>query len=147
MTACIKNGSLAREKVRSLVGCDYAFFDEGAFEEVAKAGGAERLRAFPYFEEEITPKHAATGVEADFDWNGAGAAEKVVSVIRGQVLNMFERTRWIGTFDTIRVTGGASRSKGIRDTIAAVFGAKVETLDVPDSAALGGAILAARLVG
>ena len=68
-------------------------------------------------------------------------------MIRGQVLNMFERTRWIGTFDTIRVTGGASRSKGIRETIASVFGAKVETLDVPDSAALGGAILAARLIG
>ena len=40
--------------------------------------------------------------------------------------------------------GGASRSKGIRGTIASVFGAKVETLDVPDSAALGGAILASR---
>ena len=141
--ACFKNGSLAREKVRALVGCDYAFFDEGAF----AALGETDLRAFPYFEEEITPKHAATGVEADFDWNGAGAAEKVVSVIRGQVLNMYERTRWIGAFDTIRVTGGASRSKGIRDTIAAVFGAKVETLDVPDSAALGGAILASRLLG
>ena len=60
---------------------------------------------------------------------------------------MYERTRWIGAFDTIRVTGGASRSKGIRDTITAVFGAKVETLDVPDSAALGGAILAAWLLG
>ena len=45
-------------------------------------------------------------IEADFDWNAASAAEKVVSVVRGQVLNMFERTRWIGAFDTIRVTGG-----------------------------------------
>ena len=141
--ACIKNGSLAREKVRALVGCDYAFFDEGAFE----AAGVFAGRAFPYFEEEITPKHPGTGIEADFDWEAASDAEKVVSVIRGQVLNMYERTRWIGAFDTIRVTGGASRSKGIRDTIAAVFGAKVETLDVPDSAALGGAILAAWLLG
>ena len=118
--ACVKNGSLAREKVRALVGCDYAFFDEGAFAELPGA----TLRAFPYFEEEITPKHPATGIEAAFDWEKASAAEKVVSVIR--------------------VTGGASRSKGIRETIAEVFGAKVETLDVPDSAALGGAILAAR---
>ena len=140
--ACFKNGSLSREKVRALVGCDYAFFDEGAFE----AAGVFAGRAFPYFEEEITPKHAATGIEADFDWEAASDAEKVVSVVRGQVLNMFERTRWIGSFDTIRVTGGASRSKGIRDTIAAVFGAKVETLDVPDSAALGGAILASRQI-
>ena len=138
--ACVKNGSLAREKVRALVGCDYAFFDEGAFAELPGA----TLRAFPYFEEEITPKHPATGIEAAFDWEKASAAEKVVSVIRGQVLNLFERTRWIGAFDTIRVTGGASRSKGIRETIAEVFGAKVDTLDVPDSAALGGAILAAR---
>ncbi|MBQ2625160.1 MAG: carbohydrate kinase [Kiritimatiellae bacterium] len=139
--ACFKNGSLAREKVRTMVGCDYRFFDETAFESAAGFKG----RAFPYFEEEITPKHAATGLEADFDWNAASDAEKVVSVVRGQVLNMFERTRWIGSFDTIRVTGGASRSKGIRGTIAAVFGAKVETLNVPDSAALGGAILASRL--
>ena len=139
--ACFKNGSLAREKVRTMVGCDYRFFDETAFE--LAAGFQER--AFPYFEEEITPKHAATGLEADFDWNAASDAEKVVAIVRGQVLNMFERTRWIGSFDTIRVTGGASRSKGIRGTIAAVFGAKVETLNVPDSAALGGAILASRL--
>ena len=140
--ACFKNGSLAREKVRALVGCDYAFFDEGAFE----AAGVFAGRAFPYFEEEITPKHPGTGIEADFDWKAASDAEKVVSIVRGQVLNMYERTRWIGSFDTIRVTGGASRSKGIRDTIAAVFGAKVETLDVPDSAALGGAILASRQI-
>ena len=139
--ACFKNGSLAREKVRTTVGCDYRFFDETAFEAAAGFQG----RAFPYFEEEITPKHEATGIEADFRWDEASDAEKVVAIVRGQVLNMFERTRWIGSFDTIRVTGGASRSKGIRGTIAAVFGAKVETLDVPDSAALGGAILASRL--
>lgn len=149
--ACVKNGSLAREKVRALVGCDYAFFDEGAFAEVNQAVKQSKqpdnsLRAFPYFEEEITPKHPATGIEAAFDWEQASEAEKVVSVIRGQVLNLFERTRWIGKFDTIRVTGGASRSKGIRETIAEVFGAKVETLDVPDSAALGGALLAARMI-
>ncbi len=140
--ACIKNGSLAREKVRTLVGCDYAFFDEGAFAEVGAR--AKDLRAFPYFESEITPLHPATGIEANFDWEKASAAEKVVSVIRGQVLNLFERTRWIGAFDVIRVTGGASRSKGLRETIAEIFGARVETLDVPDSAALGGALLAAR---
>ena len=98
--ACVKNGSLARAKVRALVGCDYAFFDEGAFAELPGA----TLRAFPYFEEEITPKHPATGNEAAFDWEKASAAEKVVSVIRGQVLNLFERTRWIGAFDVIRVT-------------------------------------------
>ena len=102
------------------------------------------LRAFPYFEAEITPKHAATGIEANFDWNAADAATKVRAIVEGQIANMYERTRWIGDFDEIKVTGGASRSKGIRETIARIFKAKVTTLDVTDSAAVGGARLAAR---
>ena len=99
-------------------------------------------RAFPFFESEITPIHDATGIDANFDWDAAKPEEKVRAVIEGQIGNIYDRTRWIGKFDVIRVTGGASRSRGIRDTIAAIFGARVETLDVPDSAALGGALLA-----
>ena len=140
--ACVKNGSLARERVRSELGVDYKFFDETAFE--LTSPGNNGARAFPYFEIEITPLHPASGIEANFDWQSASKETKVRAVIEGQVSNIFERTRWIGSFDTIRVTGGASRSKGIRDTIAAIFGAKVETLDVPDSAALGGALIAER---
>ena len=140
--ACVKNGSLAREKVRAGLGVDYKFFDETAFELTPPGNGGKR--AFPYFEAEITPIHAATGIEANFDWDGACAETKVRATIEGQIANIYERTRWIGAFDTIRVTGGASRSKGIRDTIADIFGAKVETLDVPDSAALGGALIAQR---
>ena len=68
------------------------------------------------------------------------------AVVEGQIANMRERTRWIGDFATIYVTGGASRSKGILATIREIFGAEVRTLDVPDSAAVGGAILAARAV-
>lgn len=140
--ACFKNGSLARNRVREELGVDWNFFDETAFEKPVDLA----RRAFPYFEPEITPVHAATGIEANFDWERAPADEKVRAVVAGQILNMFERTRWIGDFEVVRVTGGASRSKGIRGAIAAVFGARVETLDVADSAALGGAILAARAI-
>jgi len=111
-------------------------------------------KAFPYFESEITPKHEATGIEANFDWAAADAATKVRAIVEGQIVNMYERTRWIhlcqgyggqvGDFNEIKVTGGASRSKGIRETIARVFGAKVTALDVTDSAAVGGARLAER---
>ena len=104
------------------------------------------LRAFPYFEAEITPKHAATGIEANFDWSAADAATKVRAIVEGQIANMYERTRWIGNFEEVKVTGGASRSKGIRETIASVFRAKVTTLDVADSAAVGGARLAERVL-
>lgn len=141
--ACVKNGSLAREKVRAELAVDYKFFDETAFE--LTLPGNNSKRAFPFFESEITPLHPATGIEANFDWNNETKETKVRAVIEGQISNIFERTRWIGAFDTIRVTGGASRSKGIRDTIANIFGAKVETLEVPDSAALGGALIASKL--
>ena len=100
-------------------------------------------RAFPYFESEITPKHDATGIEANFDWAAAAPDVKIRAIVEGQVANMYERTRWIGNFEEIKVTGGASRSKGIREVIASVFKAKVLAIDMPDSAAVGGARLAA----
>ena len=159
--SCFKNGSLARDRVRRELGVDWTFFDEGAWEKAKDKGEGEqwngklsavRLKtspspmAYPYFEAEITPKHAATGIEANFDWANAAVDVKVRAIVEGQIANMYERTRWIGDFDEIKVTGGASRSRGIRETIARIFGAKVTTLDVTDSAAVGGARLAARVV-
>ena len=157
--SCFKNGSLARDRVRRELGVDWTFFDEGAWEKAKDEGEGEqsncrnssvRLRtspspmAYPYFESEITPKHDATGIEANFDWASAAPDVKVRAIVEGQVANMYERTRWIGDFGEIKVTGGASRSKGIRETIASVFKAKVTVLEVADSAAVGGARLAAR---
>jgi xylulokinase len=143
--ACFKNGSLARERVRRELGVDWTFFDETAFEAPVPAG-AERPRAFPYFETEITPRHAATGIEANFDWVAADAATKVRAVVEGQVANMVARTRWIGTFSRLLVVGGAARSKGLRQTLADLFRAEVTPLDVADAAAVGGARLAARVL-
>ena len=145
--SCFKNGSLARDRVRRELGVDWRFFDETAWKSEEGKAKSEKVRnlAFPFYESEITPKHAATGIEANFDWNAADAATKVRAVVEGQIANMYERTRWLGDFGEIKVTGGASRSKGIRETIARVFGAKVTTLDVADSAAVGGARLAAAV--
>ena len=147
--SCFKNGSLARDRVRRELGVDWTFFDETAWgnrtiEQFEQSNNS--LRAYPYFESEITPKHDATGIEANFDWNSAAADVKIRAIVEGQIANMYERARWIGAFDTIRVTGGASCSKGIRETIARVFGARVSVLDVNDSAAVGGARLAACAV-
>ena len=145
--SCFKNGSLARDRVRRELGVDWPFFDELAWQSgnrtIRQSG--QSPRAFPYFESEITPKHDATGIEANFDWGAADAATKVRAIVEGQIANMYERTRWIGDFEEIKVTGGASRSKGIRETIASIFKAKVTMLDVADSAAVGGARLAERI--
>lgn len=142
--SCFKNGSLARDRIRKELGVDWAFFDETAWNGPKLDVEGEPRRAFPFFEAEITPKHAATGIEANFDWASAASETKIRAIVEGQIANMYERTRWIGDFETIKVTGGASRSRGIRETIASVFKAKVEAIDVPDSAAVGGARLAAR---
>ena len=146
--SCFKNGSLARDRVRKELGVDWTFFDETAWRSEVKVRGEgeQRNLAFPFFEAEITPKHDATGIEANFDWANADAATKVRAVVEGQIANMYERTRWLGDFDEIKVTGGASRSKGIRETIAHIFGVKVTTLDVTDSASVGGARLAEKVL-
>ena len=57
---------------------------------------------------------------------------------------MRERIRWIGDFEEIKLTGGASLSKGIQSVVADIFGAKVSAIDVVHSAAVGGARLAER---
>ena len=140
--SCFKNGSLARDRVRRECGADWTFFDETAFALTPSGNGGKR--AFPYFETELTPKHDATGIEANFDWDAAAPEVRIRAIVEGQIANMRERTRWIGDFKTIYVTGGASRSKGILATIREIFGADARTLEVSDSAALGGALLAAR---
>ena len=141
--ACFKNGSLARDRVRRECGVDWKFFDETAFGMTPSGNGGRR--AFPYFETEITPKHEATGIEANFDWNAARPEVRIRAVVEGQISNMRERTRWIGDFRTVYVTGGASRSRGILSSISDIFGAEVKTLDATDSAAVGGARLAAMV--
>jgi len=145
--SCIKNGSLARERVKRELGVDWEFFDKTAFELTAGSTADPRPCAFPFFEEEITPKHPATGIEANFDWDAAAPEVKIRAVVEGQERNMRERTRWIGDFKKVFVTGGASKSAGIRGVIADVFGCEVKTLEVTDSAAVGGAVLAASAAG
>lgn len=142
---CFKNGSLARDRVRRECGVDWKFFDIDAFALTPPGNGGRR--AFPYFEPEISPRHDATGIEANFDWNSATPETRIRAVVEGQIANMRERTRWIGDFATVCVTGGASRSQGLLSVIRDIFGAETRTLDATDSAAIGGAILAARAAG
>lgn len=138
--ACFKNGSLARERVKDMLGVDWKFFDETAFDMTEPGNGGKR--ALPWFEPEITPRCDETGLKTNFDWNVATDAERVRAVVEGQMGNIAEHTAWIGKFDRIRLTGGASRSRGIREAAERAFGAKVEAFEVVDSAAVGGALLA-----
>ena len=143
--ACFKNGSLARDRVRHEAGSDWEFFDKTAFE-LTPAGNGGRL-ALPWFVPEITPPVLTPGLRANFDFASAAPEVRIRAVVEAQALALRSHAQWIGTFDAIRVTGGASKSPGIRQTLADVFQARVESIAVADSAALGGAMLAAHADG
>ena len=143
--ACFKNGSLARDRVRQEAGAGWAFFDTTAFELTA-AGNGGRL-ALPWFVPEITPPVLEPGLRANFDFAAAEPAVRIRAAVEGQALALRSHALWIGSFGTIRVTGGASKSPGIRQTLADVFQARVESIAVADSAALGAAMLAAHAEG
>jgi xylulokinase len=143
--ACFKNGSLARDRVRTEAGVDWDFFGTTAFAKTP-IGNQGRL-ALPWFEAEITPPVLKPGLRANFDFAASPAEVRIRAVVEAQALSLRAHSLWIGAFDTIRVTGGASRSQGILQVLADVFQARVETIAVPDSAALGAAMIAAHVAG
>jgi xylulokinase len=143
--ACFKNGSLARDRVRTEAGVDWDFFGTTAFEKTPI--GNDGKLVLPWFEAEITPPALKPGLRANFDFAKAPAEVRIRAVVESQALSLRAHSLWIGKFDTLRVTGGASRSVGILQTLADVFQANVQTIAVPDSAALGAAMIAAHVAG
>lgn len=143
---CFKNGSLARERVKDECHVDWAYMDNTALAETQP--GNQGNRSLSYYVPEITPRVLTPGVRhqgsPEFCAGKVGAAVKIRAALEGQVCSMRVLSSWIGSFRTIRVTGGASRSKGIVQLIADVFQADVEKIAVADSATLGGAMRAAH---
>lgn len=142
---CFKNGSLARDRVRAEAGVDWDFFGGDAFSRTP-IGNQGRM-ALPWYEAEITPPVHQRGLRANFDFSAAPAEVRIRAVVEAQVLSMRSHSLWIGQFDTLRVTGGASRSQGILQVLADVFQASVQTIAMTDSAALGAAMIAAHVAG
>jgi len=142
---CFKNGSLARDRVRAEAGVDWDFFDTTAFEKTAP--GNDRRWALPWFEPEITPLVTKPGLRANFDFGAAAPEVRIRAVVEAQAMTLRTHSLWIGNFKTLRVTGGASQSAGILQTLADVFHATVETISTADSAALGAAMIAANAAG
>ena len=124
---------------------EWPYFDNDAFE-CTPAGNDGKL-ALPWYEAETTPLVQQAGMRANFDFKSAQAAVKIRAAVEAQALTRLCHSLWVGDFDTIRVTGGASKSPGIRQTLANVFQARVESIAVADSAALGGAMIAAHCDG
>jgi xylulokinase len=146
---CFKNGSLAREQVKQAHGLSWTQFDVDSF--AATPPGNRGNLLLPYFVPEITPLVLKPGVsrrgEPAFA-AGRDAGADVRGLVEAQAMAMKLHSGWIGeTPDRVRVTGGASRSDGICQVLADVFGATVERLEVGNSAALGAAMRAAQAGG
>ncbi len=141
---CFSNGSLAREAVKAECGVDWDFFDREALSRTPFGNGGKLM--LPYFGPESTPPVLEPGVTCNF--TTATPAERIRALLESQVLSMRRHSAWMGQAVTrIRVTGGASRSEGMRRLLADIFQARVESIAVANSAGLGAALRAANAVG
>ncbi len=146
---CFANGSLAREKVASKVGLSWEAFERAILEET-RAGNQGNLM-LPFFIPEMTPKLLAPkvelfGSERFVAWQEPASLAR--AIVEAQALSMQRHSDWIGEQPkVIRVTGGASKNRGIRQVLADVFDAEIRMLTVGNSAALGGALRAAEAAG
>jgi len=145
---CFANGSLAREEVARRVGLSWPEFERVILNESKPGNGGNFM--LPYFVPEMTPKLLEPRVEllgsAEFRAFGDPPAN-ARAVVEAQALSMQYHSDWIGEHpERLRVTGGASKNRAILQVLADVFEARIETLSVANSAALGGALRAAQAV-
>ena len=147
---CFTNGSLAREKIKTNFNVDWEWFDNEAFALTPPGNNGNML--LPYFVPETTPLISTPTVKRQgteqFCVGNGSAAENIRAVVEAQIMNIKLHSQWISDkFNTIRVTGGASQSQGLCQTVADIFQTRVEKISIPDSAALGSAMWAATTVG
>lgn len=142
---CFTNGSLAREKLRDMLGVDWQYFDVTSCEETQPGNDGKVM--LPYFEAENTPLVTQAGLKYNFDPASASKASLIRCLLESQALTMKAHSAWQGqNFKRIRITGGASKCKALQHILANVFQAQIETIAVRNSAGLGAAIRAANAV-
>ena len=139
---CFKNGSLAREKVRSLYGIeDWKKFGELM---ATKPPGNNGGILLPWFEAEIVPRVNKPGIHR-FDLDEKDAAANCRAIIEAQMMSMRLHSQWMKVApDCIYATGGASNDLALLRVMADVMNCHVLRIEVSKSAALGAALRAAH---
>lgn len=143
---CYKNGSLTRERIRD----QYASGDWDQFCKLLNSVPRGNFGNIGFYFDlrEIHPL-----VEGDFRFNkqnqrvqSFSPEMEVRACLEGQFLRLFHHSQLLGlnmsAIDKILVTGGASANKGILQVVADIFHLPVYTIDMPNTACLGGAYLA-----
>ncbi len=145
---CFANGSLAREAVAARVGLSWPAFERALLEQ-SLPGNAGNLM-LPFFVPEMTPKVTEPSVELEGSAAFRAFADPPANaraIVEAQALSMQRYSDFIGMPpECLRVTGGASRNRGILQVLSDVFQARIERLAAPSAAALGGALRVAQAV-
>lgn len=132
---CFMNGSLTREKLKDHYKLDWDQFSKA----IAKEADAILL---PWLVDEITPK-ATASKESLQVLEASKEPSDIRRFVEGQFVNMLVNSQWMGEeINHIILTGGASQNDALAQVIADVFNAKIERLEVTNSAALGAAMRA-----
>ena len=135
---CFRNGSLAREWVRTEYGLDW----DAVAAVLERRPGNDGLLLLPWLEAETTPKVAHPGLRR-FGFDPLDVEHNVRGLIEGQMMAIANHASAVcGTIDRVIATGGAAVNTAILQVMANVFGVDVYRLDVENSAALGAAIRA-----
>eukprot|EP01059_Diplonema_ambulator_P005450 TRINITY_DN15187_c0_g1_i1.p1 TRINITY_DN15187_c0_g1~~TRINITY_DN15187_c0_g1_i1.p1 ORF type:complete len:561 (+),score=145.78 TRINITY_DN15187_c0_g1_i1:34-1683(+) len=145
---CYSNGSLTREHVRDdNVGKDWGSFERAL--EGTEVGNKGNI-GFYFLNREIIPQggHGVHTFGKDGEARKFSAEENIRAVVEGQFMSMRLHCAELGlevsSDSRIFVTGGGSRSKGILQVLADVFGCPVlkDTKSAVNSAAFGAALRA-----
>ena len=136
---CIRNGSLARERVRDEYGLNWISFSRALTTTPPGNRGALML---PWFEPEITPAVLVPRVHRrNLDRDDMPA--NVRAVIEAQMMSMANHSQWMEVeVRTIHATGGGSTNRSILQVMADVFGAIVYQFEVSNAACLGAGLRA-----
>ena len=136
---CLRNGSLARERIRDAYGLDWSGFSRALETTHPGQNGALML---PWFEPEITPSVTVPAVHRRH--LDAGSAQmNVRALVEAQMMALANHSRWMGIeIRTIHATGGAAANRAILRVMADVFGADVYQFQVSNAACLGAALRA-----
>ena len=137
---CYSSGSLARERLKDSLQLVWLDFERAT--ELDSQATPAMLRYFSATTNSTEWDESLLQYQAQL-----GQLEQVRLLLEWQFLTMARQSNWMQTeFDTVYVTGGASVNRGIRQTIADVFNAKVQRLESSNSSCLGAAMRAAEAI-
>ena len=144
---CFKNGTLARDAIRSEFRLNNSEFDVDAFELTPPGNNGNIL--LPYITDEITPQAMnVNGIVHDGNTlfrSHKDASAIVRALVEAQAMTMKLHTGWFShKVKELRVTGSMSDSLGVCQVLADVFNSPVERMSHHNAAAQGAAMRAAQ---